>query len=297
MNILLCGASGFIGQAISQALRQAGHQVMSARSGNARAVKSSSDMVVDYAQDTHPEVWLPRLVGIDAVINAVGVLRDSAARPVQAVHQTTPCALFDACAQAGVRRVIQVSALGIEGNATRYAQTKLAADERLLSWLARKQLDAIVLRPSIVFGAQGESSQLFMMLARSPFLLLPRAVIKARVQPVAVQDLAQAVVHLLGASTGIRGVLPCVGPTPLTLAAMIASLRQQTGHRAALVAPLPEPLTRLSAQLGDHLPWAPWCSETLALLAQDNVAPPEPFSQVLGRTAIPHHQLVSTSWH
>jgi uncharacterized protein YbjT (DUF2867 family) len=298
MNILLCGASGFIGQEMLQALSQAGHQVVRTRSASANNPSTTPGSVsVDFARDTKAEVWLPRLAGMDAVINVVGVLRDSSARPIQAVHQTTPCALFDACAQAGVRRVIQVSALGVEGNPTRYARTKLAADQHLLGLLAQGQLDAVVLRPSIVFGAQGHSSKLFMMLARSPMLCLPRAVITAKVQPVAVQDLAQAVVQLLGASSDFAGVLPCVGPSPLTLAALIASLRQQRGHGAATVMPLPEAVTRLSVRLGDHVPWAPWCSETLALLAQDNVAPPAAFAHILGRAATPPHQLVSTSWH
>jgi uncharacterized protein YbjT (DUF2867 family) len=297
MNILLCGASGFIGQAILRALSQAGHHVVATRSASANPGNTPGSVPVDFARDTKAEVWLPRLAGMDAVINGVGVLRDSAARPIQAVHQTTPCALFDACARAGVRRVIQVSALGVEGNTTRYAQTKLLADQHLLALLAQGQLDAVVLRPSIVFGAQGDSSKLFMMLAHSPVLCLPHAVITAKVQPVAVRDLAHAVVQLLGASSDFTGVLPCVGPSPLTLAALLASLRQQRGHGAATVVPLPEVLTRLSARLGDHLPWAPWCSETLALLAQDNVAPPAAFAHVLGRAATPYHQLVSTSWH
>jgi nucleoside-diphosphate-sugar epimerase len=68
----------------------------------------------------------------DAVVNTVGVLRDTRARPIDAVHQHTPIALFDACVQAGVRRVVHVSALGIVGSSTRYARTKLAADEHLL---------------------------------------------------------------------------------------------------------------------------------------------------------------------
>lgn len=296
MNILLCGASGFIGQAILQALTHAGHRVVPTRSASTQHNTAPNSIAVDYARDTTAEIWLPRLAGMDAVINVVGVLRDSTTRPIQAVHQTTPCALFDACAQAGVRRVIQISALGIEGNATRYAQTKLSADQHLLALLNNEHLNAVVLRPSIVFGTQGVSSKLFMMLARSPLLCLPRAVISAKVQPVAVQDLAQAVVQLLGPSANFSGVLPCVGPSPLTLAALLASLRQQRGYGTATVIPLPHALTHLSVRLGDHLPQVPWCTETLALLAQDNVAPPAAFARILGRAATPHHQLVSTSW-
>lgn len=47
---------------------------------------------MDFARDTSAQAWLPRLAGIDAVVNAVGVLRESRARPIDAVHQHTPVA-------------------------------------------------------------------------------------------------------------------------------------------------------------------------------------------------------------
>ncbi len=212
---------------------------------------------------------------------------------MQAIHATAPEALFEACARQGVRRVIHVSALGIERNPTLYARTKLAAEASLLERVEAGRLDGVVLRPSIVFGRGGDSSQLFTMLARLPLLCLPAPVIQARVQPVAVGELAQGIAHLLspqGATA--QGVLNVVGPEALTLAEFIASLRQQMGHGPARVVPLPALLTRWSARLGDQVPWAPWCTETLALLAQDNVAAASAFEQVLGRPATaPEHLL------
>ena len=104
---LLCGASGFIGRHIACALRAAGWQV---RPASRRSVPA-----VDYTRATHASDWQPLLQGASAVINAVGVLRDSRARPMQALHADAPCALFEACAASGVRRVIHISALGIDG--------------------------------------------------------------------------------------------------------------------------------------------------------------------------------------
>jgi uncharacterized protein YbjT (DUF2867 family) len=295
MNILLCGASGFIGQHILQALTQAGHRVVTAGTRPADQ-DAQGGIQVDFNKDITPGVWLPRLQGIEAVVNAVGVLRDSRRRPMQAIHEATPKALFDACAQAGVRRVIQISALGIEGNPTPYARTKLAADAHLMQCNDQGLLNGVVLRPSIVFGKQGESSRLFMTLARSPALLLPRAVIQAKVQPLAVQDLAHTVTRLLGDAASIKGILPCVGPSQLTLSAFIACLRTQLGKAGARVLPLPEVLTQLSVRMGDHVPGSPWCSETLALLAQDNIAAPQPFNAVLGRGPVPPTALLRAAW-
>lgn len=292
MRVLLCGARGFIGRHVQQVLQAAGHEVTGAGSSQQPGLMS-----VDFSHDTDVARWLPRVRGFDAVVNAVGVLRDSQARPLQAVHEDAPKALFDACALAGVRRVVQISALGIEGNGTHYARTKLAADAHLLALTDAGRVDGVVLRPSIVFGREGDSSRLFMGLARSPWLLLPRPVIEAQVQPVVVDDLAMAVAALLqGDGLARTGVLPCVGPAPLQLGAFIASLRAQWGLGPARVAPLPGLVTRLSARMGDALPFAPWCSETLALLAQDNVGPAEVLAGLLGRPALPHQRMVEASW-
>lgn len=282
MHVLLCGASGFIGRHLRSALVDAGHTVTVA----GRHAGASGAIAADFVHDTSASAWVPRLAGMDAVVNAVGVLRDSPQYPMKPIHELTPIALFDACAQAGVQRVIHISALGIEGNPTAYARTKLRADAHLLALNAQGRLRGVVLRPSIVFGAGGDSARLFLMLAHSPALLLPRAVLRAKAQPVAVQDLARAVARLLQEASSVQGVVPCVGPTPLTLAGFIACLREQLGHRPAHVAPLPDVLSRWSARLGDHIPVMPWCSETLALLAQDNVADPALFTGVLGHTPV-----------
>jgi uncharacterized protein YbjT (DUF2867 family) len=224
------------------------------------------------------------------------VLRDSAARPIDAMHAQAPMALFDACAAAGVRRVVQVSALGIDGSPTRYAGTKRAADEHLLALTAAGHLQGCVVRPSVVFGAGGASSEMFLSLARLPALLLPRPVQQARVQPVAVRDLAEALCRL-ATQEGPVGLIEIGGPLPLPLAALIASLRTQMGRAPARVAPLPGWLSRASARAGDWVSLSPWCSETLALLAHDNVTDPAALEGLLGRPGVPPSQLLGTLRH
>jgi uncharacterized protein YbjT (DUF2867 family) len=297
MRVLLCGASGFLGRHIRVALQAQGHTVVGA--GSMR--NAHNQLRVDYAQDTSVAVWLPRLEGIDAVINAVGVLRDSQRRPIEAVHSNTPIALFDACSVAGQQRrqalrVIQISALGIEGNATRYASTKRVADEHLLGLHASAQVNATVLRPSIVFGQGGQSSQLFVQLSKLPVVLLPQAVLTAQVQPLAVHDLASAVAALVAKQIA-EPLIECVGAQALSLSAFIASLRQQQHLKPARVMPLPQCLTRLSVSIGDRIPAIPWCSETQALLAKDNVSNSGAFAQLLGHAPLPIQQFWSHAWN
>ena len=292
MHILLTGSTGFIGHTLQAALQRAGHTVHGGVSPRQRTLLPGQ-VPMDFAHDTSAAAWLPRLQGIDAVGNAVGVLR---ARPIDAVHRTTPIALFDACAQAGVQRVVHISALGIEGSSTRYAQTKLAAEAHLQTLAAQGTLRPAILRPSVVYGKGGDSSALFMNLARLPVALFPGPMLTARVQPVSVHDLAAAVVALLGPALTQTGVIDCTGPEALPMGDFIASLRQQMGHRPATVLRLPQPLTTLSARLGDAVPQSPWCSETLAMLGSDNVGNPAVFEQLLGRKAVHYSQLVDTAW-
>ena len=295
MHILLTGSTGFIGNTLQTALQRAGHTVHGGVSPRSRTLLPGQ-VPMDFAHDTTAAAWLPRLEGIDAVVNAVGVLRDTRQRPIDAVHRDTPIALFDACAQAGVQRVVQISALGIDSSSTRYAQTKLAAEAHLQQLAAQGKVRAAILRPSVVFGKGGDSSALFMNLARLPVALFPGPVLDARVQPVSVHDLAAAVVALLGPDIDRTGVIECTGPESLTMGDFIASLRQQLGSNSATVLRLPQFLTQLSAKVGDAVPASPWCSETLAMLGSDNVGNPAVFEKLLGRPGVHYSQLVETAW-
>ena len=225
------------------------------------------------------------------MINAVGVLRDSAGRPLQAMHADAPIALFDACAAAGVRRVVQISALGIAHSATRYASTKRAADEHLLALTEQGRLNGCVLRPSVVFGAGGASSQLFLALAR-----LPACCCRARCCKRACSPWPCATGRRGGARGGFGcavGLVEIGGPEALPLAQLIASLRAQMGQ-AGLCRPAARLVEPGQRARGDGLPWSPWCSETLALLESDNVTDPAALERWLGRPGVAPGQLLAT---
>lgn len=267
MVVFLTGASGFIGKRLAAALAAAGHEVVRAQRGDApgpgRAVH------VDFVRDVHADVWLPRLSGVDAVINAAGILRETDATTFEQVHTLAPIALFDACARQGIAVVVQISALGADGGAaSRYHLSKKAADDHLASLPVR----GYIVQPSLVYGRGGTSAQLFDTLAAMPVILVPGDGAQ-RVQPVHVADLVDVVRAMIedsaAASTRVVRV-PVVGPEALRLSDFLARLRSALRLPRAPIVAVPMTLVRLAARINDMTRRGLLDSETLGMLERGN---------------------------
>src|SRR5581483_3286702 len=117
MRILVVGAYGFIGMAVAARLAADGHEVV----GAGRRVRNASyrrpDMHWVKLDLAKPQEWAAILNGIDAVVNCAGVLQDKPGDSTEKVHVAGPAALFEACARAGIRRVVQISAVGVGADA------------------------------------------------------------------------------------------------------------------------------------------------------------------------------------
>jgi uncharacterized protein YbjT (DUF2867 family) len=278
MNILICGATGFVGRHLTRALREAGHTVIRA----VRRPAEPGDIAVDFCNDTNKEIWLPRLRGISVVVNAVGVLRDSPGNPMQKLFAATPAALFAAAAESHVERVVHVSALGVDsGIATAYFSTKLLAEHALKALPAH--LRWLCLRPSIIYGEDGASAQMFRLLAKLPVHALPMGG-RQRLQPVHIDDICRAATHWLADPNASSQTVAAVGAEATDMRGMLDSYRQQLGHGPALHISVPSLLVTTAARIGDHLPASPLCSDTLTMLNAGNIADASGFTRLLGRT-------------
>ena len=174
LHILVTGATGFVGSHVTRHLLARGHRVtacvrnvVAARRRFPETGATPEVIPCDFSRDLRPTDWVPRLAGIDAVVNTVGIIRELRGQSYAALHTKAPAALFRACAQAGVRRVVQVSALGADQDAhAPYHISKRDADDVL----AALDLDWVILRPSIVYGSGGKSTEFFRATAALPVL-------------------------------------------------------------------------------------------------------------------------------
>lgn len=288
--ILLTGASGFIGRHLADALVRDGHDVVCAVRDTARSHDRRFRYVAaDFTRDVDAAAWLGRLTGIDVVINAVGILRESGTQTFDAIHSRTPRALFAACLQAGVKRVVQISALGADAQAaSRYHLSKKEADD----YLASLPLQSVIVQPSLIYGPGGTSARMFTTLASLPLIVLPGAGMQ-QVQPVHIDDLVAAIRLLVRQDIKPGTCLPVVGPEPMAMRTFIATLREAMGAGPAHFLPVPSGLVRLAARAGSLLPGALLDPETLGMLERGNTGDVGPLARLLGHAPRAVRQFVA----
>lgn len=287
MNILLTGASGFIGHHILHALEQQNHKVVACcRTPEKLFFKSESTRILqlnfpDMIDDTD---WLPHLKNIDTVINCVGIIAETRGQTFETLHAQAPTALFKAAEQIGVKKIIQISALGTDESAqSAYHLSKKAADDALRDL----DVDWYVLQPSIVYGDGAQSMALFHALAALPVHALIDGG-KQLMQPVHVSDIATTIIQCLKPESSTRLTVPMVGPEAISFRRLLEQLRQRLGKKPALAFSLPGGLAQRSVFIGKWLGEATFNEENIAMLRRGNAANAEPIRQFLGR---PTHSL------
>ncbi len=279
-HILLTGATGFIGGHLLRALLAKGYRISACVRDpqQARLPAGVTPVVVDFCSDHSPEQWLPRLVGVDAVVNAVGILHEQGRQRFADLHRDTPIALFKASALAGVRRVIQISALGADAEASSgYHLSKRAADDAL----AALPLDWTILRPAIVFGRGAGSERLFRALAALPITPLVGSG-GQRLRPLAVEDLVQVVLDALALGRGIGQRIDLVGADEVTLRDYLAARRAWLGWGPLRPLHLPIHWARRLAAMGGRLGIAGFDADAITMLARGSTAPLEPTVRAIG---------------
>jgi uncharacterized protein YbjT (DUF2867 family) len=260
MRILVLGGYGLIGSAVLARLLDAGHNLVALgrNTGSARRrIPEATWIDRDIASLREPAAWLPLVTGCDAAVNCAGVLQDGPRDDVRAVQDVAMRALFRACAEAGIRRVVQVSAVGAAPDArTAFMRTKGAADAAL----AQSDLDWTILRPGLVLApAAYGGTALLRALASAP-LVLPVVGGAGPIQTVHVEDVAEAVRLAIEGRVPARAAYDLVEDEAHSLSDVVAAFRAWLGHPPAPVVAVPRLLVRPVVALSDGLGQLGWRS-------------------------------------
>lgn len=276
MKVLLVGATGFVGHHLLKALSGAGHSII-ATSRTRQPLRLSGvewrQLDLDVLASVADHFVFPE--SVDLLINAAGLLTVDEAQ-LSLTHDAGSRALFDLAKRAGVP-VLHISALGagVQSDIA-FLASKAAADDYLMAL----GIPAVVLRPSLVVGPGGASSQWLARLSALP--VIPMLDRKARLQPLHVDDLVNTVLALLREWPSGPMVLPVVGPQVMTLAQLIDQLRAAQGWPTAFFVKTPNVLADLGAALGDRYGWRALNRQSLRMARRDNIADPEVLESVCG---------------
>jgi uncharacterized protein YbjT (DUF2867 family) len=193
------------------------------------------------------------------------------------LHTRAPIALFSACKQVGVRRIVQISAVGADDAAfSAYHLSKRAADHAL----QQLDLDSMVLRPSLIYGRGGTSAALFLRLAALPAIPVVEAG-DQRLQPVHISDVVDSVLRALRSPVH-RTPLDVVGPQTLTFAQWMQLLRASQGLPEGRLLHVPYRWAQAACRLAR--PLHPLASpDNLRMLRRSVLADARDIAQFLGR--------------
>ena len=270
--VTIYGGSGFIGRHVVRALAKTGARMRVAvrrphLAGHLQPLGDVGQINAVQANVRYPDSLLASAEGADAVINLVGILVPSGRQSFKAVQDEGARHVAEAARAAGAKAFVHLSAIGADAaSPSVYARTKAAGEKAVKEVFP----EAVIFRPSVVFGPEDQFFNRFAALARiSPALPLIGGG-KTRFQPVFVGDVAKAVLAGLTGKAAEGAVYELGGPEIMTMEEVMTRVLAYTMRRRWLV-PLPFWLAKLQGAILQWLPNPPLTLDQVRLLETDNV--------------------------
>ncbi len=269
-KVFLTGASGYVGRNLAIALHREGYEVTCVARRIERCPKRACSKVVQADLRT-PGPWVDTLPGHDAVLHLVGIIREDPRQGItfQTVHVEITERLLAAAEQAGVRRWLQMSALGADREVTQYQKTKKRAEERVQS----SPFSWTIFRPSVIFG-RGDvlTGMIRRMMAWTrvfPYFTGPDSF---ELQPVHIDNVVQGFVKALSNPETVGQIFEVAGPEVIPYRDFLRIVRQ-TVPGPVLLMPFPGAWMLRLTRVFQHLPGWPMTEEQFIMLAQGNTTP------------------------
>jgi NADH dehydrogenase len=271
MQIVLLGATGFLGHHLLPALSAAGHdcRVLSRYKPGCRELTIIPRVEVRQADIYDDDQLEQHFADADAVINMVGILNESGrkGKGFQKVHVDLTARVINTSLQLGVRRLLQVSALNAGKGSSYYLKSKGEAEDLIRS---AEGLDSTIIQPSVIFG-EGDSffNRFAGLLKAAP--VMPLACPGSKLQPVWVGDVAAAMTQALTDPGTFGQTLIMVGPAEYTLRELVEFTACVISRKRKIIG-LPDALSRFQGRVMDFVPGKPFSSDNYRSLQTDNAS-------------------------
>lgn len=275
--VTIFGGSGFVGNHLVQVLARKGYRIRVAvrrpdLAGEVRMFGGVGQVVPVQANLRNEASVARAAAGSDVVINLVGIGHQSGKQRFDSVHVDGAAAVARAAKAVGASALVHVSALGVDKAAevSAYAASKLAGEKAVFEAFP----DAVVIRPSLMFGQGDGFFNLMGTLARV-MPVMPLVAGKTLFQPVFVGDVAEAIAGAVEGAVKTGRVYELGGPDVETHEALMQRILREAGRNRPLL-PVPAGLMKILAGLLGILPIKPVITgDQVNLLGVDNVVSEE----------------------
>lgn len=282
-TITVFGGSGFLGRHVTRTLAKRGYRVRAAvrrpdLAGHLQPLGDVGQIVAVQANLRYRDSIERAVAGADAVINLVGILSESGKQSFAAVQEFGARAVAEACKAQGIP-LVHVSAIGADENSISvYGRTKAAAERWVRDTLGD---DAIIMRPSIVFGPEDDFfNQFAKMAGLSPALPLIGGG-KTRFQPVYVGDVAEAIARAIDGNLKGGATYELGGPEVMTFRQCLEEMLQIIDRKRFFVT-IPWWAAHIQGRIFQMLPNPLLTEDQVKLLKSDNVVSDD--ARIAGRT-------------
>ena len=273
-TIGIFGGTGFVGSHLANELVERGYALKLFTRSRERARELwplPNTQVVEFdIYDEHAVA--EHLAGCDAAINLAGILNEKGDNGAgfRRVHTELTRSIIKACAEAGVKRYLHMSALNADPFGPSYYLRTKGEGENAAMAAHDDGLPTTVFRPSVIFGPRDDFFNRFAKLLKlSPFVF-PLACASARFQPVYVGDVTEAFVRCLTDRATFGQRYDLGGPEEKTLLEIVRYIAKISGtHR--LIIPLGNGLSKLQANILEYVPGKPFSRDNLRSTTEDSV--------------------------
>ncbi|AGA34694.1 NAD-dependent epimerase/dehydratase [Thioalkalivibrio nitratireducens DSM 14787] len=267
------GGTGFLGSRIVREIVASGRPVrIAARHPVRPAWAGAGDAIELATANIHDETSVARaLDGATAAVNAVSLYAEAGGHDTfEAVHVTGAGRMARLAREAGVRRLVHISGIGADVTSPSfYVRARARGEQSVRAAFP----NAVIVRPSVLFGPQDAFLANLARLAQLPVIpLFGRG--DTRLQPVFVDDVAQAVARLTAAADPAASLFELGGARVYRYREIVEQVLDHCGRRRRLLMPVPFLLWRTLAGLTMFLPNPPLTRDQVLLMQKDNVVHP-----------------------
>lgn len=289
MQILITGGTGFVGHHLARLLINRGHdlRMLVRKTSSHKRLEGLTNIQFVHGDITQPKTLANIASDVDCVVHLIGIIRENPREGItfEEIHADGTQNMIRTAQAAGVRRWIQMSALGTRPNAiARYHRTKWAAEETVRS----SNLEYTIFRPSIIYGIRGAfTEQLVGMVRKAPFIPVIGGG-GGMLQPIHVDEVCACFISSIESNTPLNNVFELGGPDRLRFHEIVEFVAEVMGEKKRR-APIPMLVAKTLFGIMNAIGFAPGgtplpSQDQLIMLGEENICDIAPLKKAFGFT-------------